>query len=136
MLVWFTLEHQVIFKSAFLKLNWLFHSTGEFSCNIRKPEVVFKCFLSKQGTNFSQEDDTFIYPYLPNFVSFVHFYWTTVLRNKYQALLRQLKTYYFLKLDKDFLQSSDLLQNPPHSLPCTQEYFFVIMTKIRDIAQA
>ena len=90
MLVWFRLELQVAFKSAFLqvKLNSLLLG----NCNIRKPEVVFQCFLSKQGTNFSQKDDTFINPYLLYFASFVYFYWTIVLRNKYQAFFLCSKT--------------------------------------------
>ena len=100
-LVWFRLELQVIFKSAFprVKLN-SFTPLGY--CNIRKHEVVFQCFLSRQGTNFSQENDISIYPYLLYFVSFVYFYWTTMLRNKYQAFFTATEKLLFSKIKQRF----------------------------------
>lgn len=100
---WFGLHWN--FKSfssqLFLKLN-LTLSLHWGIVIIWKPKVVFQCFLSKQGTNLSQEDDTFIHPYLPYFVSFVYFYWTIVLRNKYQAFATATEKLLFSKTGQRF----------------------------------
>lgn len=100
---WFGLHWN--FKSfssqLFLKLN-LTLSLHWGIVIIWKPKVVFQCFLSKQGTNLSQEDDTFIHPYLPYFVSFVYFYWTIVLRNKYQAFATATEKLLFSKTRQTF----------------------------------
>ena len=101
---WFGLHWN--FKSfssqLFLNLNLTLSLRCQGIVIIRKPEVVFQCFLSKQGTKSSQEDDTFIHPYLPYFVSFVYFFWTIVLRNKYQAFATATEKLLFSKTSQTF----------------------------------